>query len=138
MKKAQSVLDGCANNHWAALGLRVPLVPFPAWSEAAKAIPVISPFGDLLHSRDEGGGTCDDDDAKNEDGSGDEGEGRGKAAPLSAAPTVAAAADDEEADAGKRPRRSSSAKAESATRKRRRITKTSPLALLPRDIQELL
>jgi hypothetical protein len=38
-RKTQSVLDGCSNNHWAALAFRVPVVPFPAWSAAAKKIP---------------------------------------------------------------------------------------------------
>lgn len=37
--KVRSVIDGCSNNHWAALAFRVPLVPFPAWSAAAKKIP---------------------------------------------------------------------------------------------------
>jgi hypothetical protein len=43
LKKAQAVVDGCSNNHWAALAFRVSTVPFPAWSAAAKAIPVIVP-----------------------------------------------------------------------------------------------
>jgi hypothetical protein len=43
LKKAKAVVDGCSTNHWAALAFRVPTVPFPAWSAAAKAIPVIAP-----------------------------------------------------------------------------------------------
>jgi hypothetical protein len=43
-RKAQSVLDGVCNNHWAALSKRVPITPFPAWSAAAKKIPCILPF----------------------------------------------------------------------------------------------
>jgi hypothetical protein len=42
-RKALAVVDGCCNNHWAALSLRVPITPFPAWSAAAKQIPVIRP-----------------------------------------------------------------------------------------------
>jgi hypothetical protein len=42
-RKAQAVLDGCCNNHWAALALRVPITPFPAWSAPAKKIPVVRP-----------------------------------------------------------------------------------------------
>jgi hypothetical protein len=49
-RKAQSVLDGVCNNHWAALSMRVPITPFPAWSAAAKKIPCILPFQEGLHS----------------------------------------------------------------------------------------
>lgn len=46
-RKAQAVLDGVCNNHWASLAFRVPITPFPAWSAASKAIPCIVPkFGD--------------------------------------------------------------------------------------------
>ncbi len=37
--KIRSVQDGCSNNHWAALSVREPIVPFPAWAAKAKAIP---------------------------------------------------------------------------------------------------
>jgi hypothetical protein len=36
--RIKSLIDGVANNHWAGLALRVPLIPFPAWSEKAKSI----------------------------------------------------------------------------------------------------
>ncbi len=41
--KAKCVRDGASMNHWAALGFRVPLIAFPAWTEKAKEIPVIVP-----------------------------------------------------------------------------------------------
>jgi hypothetical protein len=43
-RKAQSIIDGCCNNHWAGLAFRVPIIPFPAWSASAKKIKVIRPF----------------------------------------------------------------------------------------------
>ena len=46
-RKAQAVIDGVSNNHWAALAVRVPIVPFPAWSAAAKKIRIVRPFGEL-------------------------------------------------------------------------------------------
>jgi hypothetical protein len=49
-RKALAVLDGCCNNHWAALSLRVPIIPFPAWSAGAKQIPVIRPFSSACAS----------------------------------------------------------------------------------------
>jgi len=45
LRKAESVVDGVCNNHWASLSSRVPIVPFPAWSEGSKKIPIILPFG---------------------------------------------------------------------------------------------
>lgn len=45
LRKAQSVVDGVCNNHWAALSFRVPVTPFPAWSAASKKIPIKLPFG---------------------------------------------------------------------------------------------
>jgi hypothetical protein len=42
-RKATAVIDGCCNNHWAALSLRVPIIPFPAWSAAAKKIKTVLP-----------------------------------------------------------------------------------------------
>ena len=44
LKKAECVLDGASGNHWAALGHREPILPFPAWSAGAKAIKQILPF----------------------------------------------------------------------------------------------
>jgi hypothetical protein len=54
IRKAQAVIDGVCNNHWAALAFRVPIKPFPAWSEAAKAIKVHVPrFDDMKEETEE-------------------------------------------------------------------------------------
>lgn len=47
LRKAESVVDGVCNNHWASLSSRVPIVPFPAWSDGAKKIPIVLPFAHL-------------------------------------------------------------------------------------------
>lgn len=54
-RKALAVTDGVCNNHWASLSMRVPIIPFPAWSAAAKKIKVIRPFSSSSLSASPGG-----------------------------------------------------------------------------------
>jgi hypothetical protein len=42
--KIKCVLDGASMSHWAALASRVPIVPFPCWTNKAKEISPHLPF----------------------------------------------------------------------------------------------
>mmetsp|Transcript_9580 Transcript_9580/g.15923 ORF Transcript_9580/g.15923 Transcript_9580/m.15923 type:complete len:301 (-) Transcript_9580:2104-3006(-) len=73
-RKASSVVDGCCNNHWAALAVRVPITPFPAWSAAAKKIRIIRPSFKEEEDEDEQGE--EDEKSSREEGGNDEADGQ--------------------------------------------------------------
>lgn len=114
-RKASAVLDGCCNNHWAALALRVPITPFPAWSAASKKIRIVRPFA---NHRD----THQEDDKSRSDDAGAEGK----------------AMDQEEDGGGEQKRKRGTVTPAPGNKKSIRKVKKTDLDRLPLYVQDLL